>query len=128
VYGGEGREGILPYLTSISGSDGKININTAPPLVLQVLVDGLSEELVELLVEYRKNPDNKEALEQPNWYKRVDGFPGDLSFDPKLVTVKSSFFACTITAGSNGLQQSGKGFIYRDPETQEQTLLSWKVE
>ena len=128
VYGGDGHEGILPYLTTITGSDGKININTAPAVVLQALVDGLSEELVELLVEYRENPDNEDALKNPLWYRQVEGFPGDLGFDPKLITIESSFFACTITAGRNGLQQSGKGFIYRDPETKEQTLLSWKVE
>lgn len=127
VYGDGEHQGIIAYLT-IHGQDGKININTAPSPVLQALAVGMSEEMTELLVEFRNDPDNQDALKDPQWYRQVSDFPGDVVLDKELITTQSSFFFCTITAGRNGLQQTGKGFIYRDPETYEQTLLSWKVE
>lgn len=127
VYGDDEHQGIIEYLT-IHGQDGKININTAPSFVLQALAVGMNEERVELLVEFRNDPDNQDALQDPYWYRLVNDFPGDIDFAKELITTQSSFFFCTITAGRNGLEQTGKGFIYRDPETHEQTLLSWKVE
>jgi general secretion pathway protein K len=126
VYGDGEYEGIIDYLT-IYGKDGKMNINTAPSPVLRALAENIDEEMVEKLVEFRRDPDNLDALQEQEWYKRVDGLAG-VSIDDNLITTESSFFSCTITAGRNGLQQTGKGFIYRDPETHEQTLLSWKVE
>ena len=126
VYGDGEHQGIIDYLT-IYGEDGKININTAPDPVLRALAENIDEEMVEKLVEFRSDSDNLDSLKEQQWYKKVDGLAG-VTIDDNLITTESSFFSCTITAGRNGLQQTGKGFIYRNPETHEQTLLSWKVE
>ncbi len=127
VYGDEEHQGILQYLT-IYGDDGKININTAPAPVLKALAAGITDEMVDLLIEFRTDQENLDALADPGWYQQVNDFPDDIVIDEGMTTTKSSFFSCTITAGRDGLQQTGQGFIYRDPNTQEQTLLSWRVE
>ncbi len=127
VYGDEGHQGILQYLT-IYGEDGKININTAPAPVLKALADGISDKMVDLLIEFRDDPENLDALADPGWYQQVTDFPGDVVIDKGMITTRSSYFFCTITAGRDGLQQTGKGYIYRDPKTRKQTLLSWRVE
>ena len=131
VYGDEQYQGIIQYLT-IYGRDGKININTAPPPVLQALAEGMTDEMAELLVDFRSDEENLETLAEPEWYRKVNDFPGDimdeLAANKDLITTKSSYFSCTITAGRDGLQQIGTGRLYRDPATREQVLLSWKVE
>jgi len=127
VYGDKEHQGILQYLT-IYGADGKININTAPAPVLKALAEGISDEMVDMLIEFRDDQENLDALADPGWYQQVTDFPDDIVIDEGMTTTKSSYFSCTITAGRDGLQETGNGFMYRDPKTQEQTLLSWKVE
>lgn len=127
VYGDKEHKGIIDYLT-IYGQDGKININTAPPSVLQALAPGMNEEMTGQLVEFRKEEDNLNALENPQWYRRAGDFPGDIVFDKNLITTVSSYFFLEIEAGNNGFQQTAEGSLYRDPKTREQDLLSWKEE
>ncbi len=127
VYGDKEHEGIIDYLT-IYGQDGKININTAPACVLQVLASGVDADMVGALVAFRKEKENFGALKNLQWYKHVPDFPGDIIFDPNLVTTTSSYFFVTITADINGLEQTGEGFLYRNPQTKEQNLFSWRVD
>ncbi len=127
VYGDKEHEGIIDYLT-IYGQDGKININTAPAVVLQALTAGLDEEMVASLISFRQEKDNLIALKNPQWYRHAPDFPGDIILDAGLVTTKSSFFSVSITAGDNGWLRTGKGMLYRDPKTRQQDLLSWQVE
>ncbi len=125
VYGDKEHEGIIDYLT-IYGQDGKININTALPLILQALAPGMNDEMAGQLVEFREEKDNLNALENPQWYRQAGDFPGDLVFDKEMITTVSSYFFLKITIENNGFQQTGEGFLYRDPKTREQDLLSWK--
>ncbi len=132
VYGDGERYGIIDYLT-IDGQDGKININTAPPQVLQALAEGLTMEMAEQLDAFRNDSDNLDALKNTGWYRQVDDIPGDVSdnldANRNLLTVESFLFLCTITVtGGNGLQLTGTGKIERDNATHAQNLLSWKVE
>ncbi len=127
VYGDKEHEGIIDYLT-IYGQDGKININTAPSLVLQVLAPGVDEDMVGALVAFRREKENLSALKNPQWYRHAPDFPGDIVFDNNLVTTISSYFMVTITADINGFEQTGTGFLYRNPQTKEQDLLSWRVD
>ena len=125
LYGENEQTGIIDYLT-IGGRDGKININTAPALVLQALSTTMTEEFVSDIIEFRENEDNRDVLEQKTWYSQV--IPGDVVNDIKeLVTVKSSYFHITVTAGIESLQRTGNGVIHRK-DNHEQTLLYWKVE
>jgi len=127
VYGDKEHEGIIDYLT-IYGQDGKININTAPSPVLQALAPGVDKDMVGALIAFRKDKENLQFLQNPQWYRHVHDFPGDIVFDNNLVTTKSSYFFVTITADVHGQRQTGAGFLYRDPQTKEQDLLSWRVD
>jgi len=127
VYGDEEHEGIIDYLT-IYGHDGKININTAPVPVLQALAPNMTSELAAELVRFRREEENRAQLQNPAWYKHVADFPGDIKFDPALVTTKSSFFQVRVEARQTGLQRVGVGVLYRDPNTRQQELKSWRVE
>jgi type II secretory pathway component PulK len=82
-------ERISPYL-SPHGDDGKINLNTAHPLVLRALSDETTEdpEMVESMDEYRNDEDND--LKSINWDDRV-GMRG-VNHDSALLTTSSTFF------------------------------------
>ncbi|MCI5210694.1 MAG: general secretion pathway protein GspK, partial [Candidatus Electrothrix sp. ATG2] len=116
----------IAYLTN-GEQPGKVNINTAPALVLQALHDEMTEELATDLVTFRENEENKELLNEVTWYRNVPGFPRNISFDQSLVTTESNLFKVTVTATDKGVQRIGKGIIKRQ-ENQEQTLLHWKIQ
>ena len=126
LYGEKEHSGIIDYLT-ITGQDGKININTAPPQVLQALSSEITEEFVADLVDFRNNKENRDRLAQPDWYRQVSGFPGDITFEKDMITTSSSYFLVTITARIDWLQRKGNGVIHRK-DNNEQALLYWKVE
>lgn len=125
-YGNEEYSGIFDYLTSY-GSDGKININSAPPHVLQIMAEGLDEEMVLGLVEFRKDDNNKDYLSNPEWYQQVNDIPGYITIDKEIITVRSYFFQIESTVNKNQLSRSGRAIIYRD-EKGAQNLLRWDVE
>jgi general secretion pathway protein K len=116
----------IQYLTA-AGRDGKINLNTAPAPVLWALHEQMTEELAAKLIEFRQDEANKDKLGQPDWYKLVPGFPGDINFDQSLITVRSSWFKVTVTAEFKGQQRVGTGVMHR-LDNQEQELLWWKAE
>ena len=68
-YGTREKPGISGYLTVYG--NGRININTADPLVLRSLSDQIDQEMVEEMVAYRE--DEKNDLNDPAWYKNVPG-------------------------------------------------------
>jgi len=125
LYGDKEYSGIIDSLT-ITGQDGKININTAPASVLQALHGEMTEEFAADLVDFRNEKENAEQLAHPDWYRQVSGFPGDITFDKELITTRSSYFQVTITARVGELQRRGEAVIYRR-ENNEQDLLYWKV-
>ena len=125
-YGEKEHSGIIDYLT-ITGQDGKININTAPAQVLQALSSEMTEEFVADLIDFRNNIENRDSLAQPGWYRQVSGFPGDITFEKDMITTSSSYFLVTITARINRLQRTGSGVVHRK-DNNEQELLYWKVE
>ncbi len=126
LNGDKEHSGIINYLT-IGGQNGKININTAPALVLQSLHEDMTEELASDLVDFRLDEENKELLAQQDWYKQVSGFPGDITFDKELITLSSNYFLVTVTARLGEMQRIGSGMIMRE-DNHEQALLYWKVE
>jgi general secretion pathway protein K len=126
LYGNKEHSGIIADLT-IYGQDGKININTAPPLVLQALSSAMTDEFITDLIEFRNNKDNRDLLAEPGWYRGVSGFPGDITFDKDMLTTRSSYFMVTITAEIDGLVRTGSGVLHR-MDNHEQQLLYWKVE
>ncbi len=125
LYGDGDHVGIIGFLTT-AGEDGRININTAPAPVLQALADNLAEEDVQRLIEFRQDEDNQDLLRQPGWYRRVDGFPGDVVLDQELITTSSSWFRIRVTAVAGQMERTGEGILHRQ-DNEEQTLVSWSV-
>jgi general secretion pathway protein K len=119
-YGTDEAPGISDYLTVVG--DGKININTADPVVLEALSDDLDSTMIEEMVEYRSS--DKNDLDKADWYKSALGTSEDY-IDSTLLTTKSSYFEIT----SRGLRDDrGKGVIgavRRSGKTL--TVLSWDV-
>lgn len=91
LFGGQGRPGLADFLT-VYGTDGKININTAPEELLRALHPLMTEEVTTTLDEYRRSEENVEALENPDWYRNVPGWPGDIELPVKVISTKSYFF------------------------------------
>ncbi len=125
-YGNEDHPGIAGYLT-VTGRDGKININSAPAQVLAALADGLDDEMVQNMVAFRQDEENKDALSSPAWYRQVSGIPGDVVLNEDLVTVVSYYFRVTSFVQRNDMSRKGSGIIYRD-KSGAQRLLRWDIE
>jgi general secretion pathway protein K len=104
LFGSGKRAGLADFLT-VYTSDGKINVNTAPPLLIQSLEPLISEELVAKLDTYRKDKDNEDSLGRPDWYQNISGWPGDIVLNPVMVTTKSSYFEVIATGISDTLSR-----------------------
>lgn len=124
-YGNEDRVGIARFLT-VAGGDGKININTAPPEIIAALAEGIDDEMIQSMLLFRQDPDNRELLATPQWYREVDGFPGDLNLDQGLLTAVSHYFVVTTSARNDGIVRTGEGYLLRNDDRTQQ-LLSWEV-
>jgi general secretion pathway protein K len=123
LYGGEDTPG-LASLVTLHG-DGRININTAPVLVLRALTAEITEEMVGDMQLYRKSEDND--LSDSLWYHRVSGMSG-VNINPNLITSKSRVFRITATGVYGNLQQTVTGVVRRDPDKKAMQLLSWRVQ
>jgi general secretion pathway protein K len=119
-YGTRERPGISSYLT-VHG-EGKININTAPLLVLESLSDDMDASEAEEMGEYRKDEDND--LEDPGWYRNVPGM-GRIPIASSLMTTKSDYFEIRSTGISGTLKKEILGIVKRDKTSV--TILSWKI-
>ncbi len=96
LFGVGKQEGLADYLT-VDGTDGKVNINTAPLLVLKSFDPLISDDLLEKLDEYRRDKENAENLVNLTWYKDVDGWPGDIVLNEQLLTTRSTYFQILAT-------------------------------
>jgi general secretion pathway protein K len=120
-YGTEERPGISRYLSTYG--QGKININTADPLVLRALSDRIDEELAEEMIAYRMDEDND--LSDVNWYKEVTGM-GDVTIQGDLITTSSTHFEIISEGIKDALRRKITGIVERKADKLE--ILSWKVE
>ncbi len=80
----------LATLVTPHGRDGKININTADPLVLGALSEQIEPDMVAGMLTYRDYENSD--LGDPEWYKWAPGFPGDIIIPPTLITHLKHFF------------------------------------
>jgi general secretion pathway protein K len=90
LYGTDEKKGLAEYI-SIYGN-GRININTAPALLLQALAPGISEEDVNIIDEFRREEDSGPLLTNADWYRSVVGWPGGVIINPSLIATRSSIF------------------------------------
>jgi len=120
VYGTSEKKGILPYL-SVYG-DGKININTAGPLVLQSLSPEMTEDMVKDMIDYREDPTND--LTDPKWYRQVRGMD-HIVFEDDLLTTKGHYFEIRSTGVLEKMEQPLRVSVLREPGKPIQ-ILQWK--
>ena len=120
-YGVGEKPGISGFLTVYG--EGKININTASPVVLISLSANLDQRAVEDMVSYRENEDND--ISQPNWYKSVPGMSSEVAVD-NLVTTTSQHFEILSEAFQDSMRKRVRGLVER--EEGKMKILSWKVE
>ena len=121
-YGTKERPGIAGYL-SVCG-DGRINMNTAPPLVLKALSEGLNDEMVGEMLSYRT--DDQNDLAKPDWYKEIPGM-GDVVIDPSLISTSSSCFEIKSTGIKDAMSRIVTGTVSRENGSKVR-ILSWKIE
>jgi general secretion pathway protein K len=108
-----GQPGIADYTTvqGMTGKgagkftyDGKININTAPLPVLAAILPAENSDLAQEIFDYRNEMSEStyvNDLSDPEWYRNVPGC-GDITIDPKLITISSDLFQIkTIATRSN---------------------------
>ncbi len=96
LFGSGEKRGLADYLT-VYGDDGKVNVNTAPLLVIKSFDPLIGNDLLLKFDEYRKDKANEESLVNLGWYKNIDSWPGDIVLDNKLLTNKSSYFQIIAT-------------------------------
>ena len=97
LYGTDETSGLADYI-NVSKGDGKININTAALPVLQALDDRIGPEDAENIEAYRIEETSYDKLANSSWYLDVDGWPGDIVIDNKVLTTKGSYFLVTAEA------------------------------
>ena len=120
-YGTKRGPGISRYL-SVYG-DGRININTADPLVLMTLSPLLDEKMVEEMAAYRD--DKKRDLSLPTWYKSVPGMSSEVSID-NIITTSSRHFEIRAEGVKGAMRKRVSGLVERKEGTLK--ILSWKME
>jgi len=120
-YGMEDIPGIARFLT-VHG-DGKVNINTAEPVVLWSLSERMDLEMARDMASYREDGDND--TNDTSWYKQVAGM-ADISLDAELVSVVSSHFEI-LSEGFKGKMRRGVTAVVEKSDRQV-SLISWKVE
>ena len=113
---------ISPYLSPYG--DGKININTAKPLVLGALSDDIDDERVQDMLTYREDENND--LSNPNWYKSVPGM-GDVTIPNALLTTSSTYFEITSKGLKGAMAKRVTGMVERK-RGEPIKILSWKIE
>jgi general secretion pathway protein K len=123
-YGTEDIPGLATLVTP-HGLDGRININTADPLVLGALSELLDENMVDGMVAYRDNEEND--LSNPEWYKLAPAFPSDIIIPPTLITTSSAYFEIFTEVVRDKMRKKVRGMISRGPGTSTQ-LIYWKIE
>jgi general secretion pathway protein K len=113
---------------------GKININTADLPVLKILLPSESEDLAELLVEYREAVSGTQYTNNVtniNWYKNVPGF-GSINLDPDLISVSSDTFRIVATAVMGDVRTVTTAVVQRERDSDSSPwmckVLNWKTE
>jgi general secretion pathway protein K len=122
-YGDSEHPGIRQFVTPY-GDDGKININTAAPLVLRALAEPIDAVLAEEMATYRDSGDGD--LSNIAWYQDVPGFPGDVDIPASSISVASSYFEVRASAFLGTMNRTVTGVIRKNSDSTE--VISYAID
>ena len=141
-YGTKDVPGLVNYMTVHglavgAGTEfnwpGRININTAEVPVLAALLGTENQDLAQTLIEYRQEiaaGKDVHDFSDPKWYKNITGF-GDVTLDPRMITVTSDVFRIQSTASLDSIQTSVIAVVERVQNSQSGKwsckILSWET-
>lgn len=97
LYGFEGKKKALSQYITVYGDDGKINLNTAEPVLIEAINPSIGGELARGMDEFRRDKANKDLLANITWYQMVPSWPGDIVLNEKFVTTTSAYFSLEAT-------------------------------
>ena len=117
-YGSEEKEGLGKYLTIYS--DGKININTAPSVVLMSLSPKIDQALARTLIEHRQEKPFKKIED----LRSVPGWEEIYAEISSEITVRSNYFAVNILGHFREAKAIIQAVIKR--EGKKTKILLWK--
>ncbi|MEN6421481.1 MAG: type II secretion system minor pseudopilin GspK [Smithella sp.] len=120
-YGTKEKPSLAAFVTA--DSDGVININTAPKMVLRSLSDGISPELADSIDEYRTKGEND--LSSYQWYKNVSGMEA-VTIAPEILTVKSNYFKIISTGKMNNMAKAISGVVKRT-DRKSVKIIKWRL-
>jgi general secretion pathway protein K len=118
-YGTKEKPGLAGYVTA--DSDGAININTAPKMVLRALSADIDTEAADRMDGYRRKEGND--LSNTQWYRQVSGLAG-VNISPELITVKSNYFKIISVGKMKDMAQSLSGVVKRAGKTVQ--IIKWR--
>jgi general secretion pathway protein K len=122
--GTDEQPGIGQYI-SVFG-DGKININTAEPMVLASLHELMTLEMGKDMKAYREEAGDELSLSDPTWYRDVIG--GDITLPNKIIGTSSNYFEIRSEGRFGNVTKTVVAVARRDPDTGDFAILSWKIE
>jgi general secretion pathway protein K len=77
----------------------------------------ISDELLEQLDEYRRDKENEESLANLDWYRQVNGWPGDITINSQLLTITSNYFQIIAIGEFDTLSRSVVAVVERSDES-----------
>ena len=131
LYLGTGENPGLREVLTVH-SNGKVNLNTAGPLVLKALVgqdisEDTAEAWAESVVAYREEPMHWDFLGEPDWYRnRMAGY-NDISLPPELIATQSNHFSVTLTGKAGVGRKSIFAYLERSKSEKEEEEKPIKV-
>ena len=118
LYYGKGEEPGLKDLLTVYG-DGKININTAGPQILQALVtrsvpQETAADWAESIQEYRQDSFHWDFLKESDWYRnKMPGF-NDISLHADLISTRSAHFSVEMSGQVGAGRKSIFAYLERE--------------
>ncbi len=109
--------GLVGYVT-VHNDDGKININTAPKIILRSLADGISAEAAGKMDEYRQKEGSD--LSSIKWFLDMAG----VNIPPELITVKSNYFKIISVGSMKNMEQGLSGVVKRSGKSFQ--IIKWR--
>jgi general secretion pathway protein K len=112
------KPGLARYVTA--DSEGAININTAPKMVLRSLSPDITVELADKMDEYRRKDGSN--LSGTQWFLDMAG--AGVPINPALITVISNYFKIISVGKMKNMEQSLSGVVKRSGKSVQ--IIKWR--